>query len=445
MKFQISGLQEHVQRVEVDCERRCSKLEQELAQRDERALELRDENSYLEQLLRDQKVEMERLESLRSESGPPVVQPKPNIGVNLDQVKLEFSKENFDVLLHTIDRSKRSYDALYSKYRKEKEIWKQWIKHFQKEQELPTKDGVLTREIKTPVRAKRLQHHNSELHTRSKSNDLPHLSSEAEGDPEVLQPIEVNCADTSSQQAFLVLSSTQDASSLDLDEVTVLGHDRMSHAHTHVESVSGCNSEHATPSLERSGNRCLSESSFVPVSGQHEAKGRAKRASEPVVSSKSDLRHNNSEAPPASVSRARDPVTEPLGRTKSNLTGGSVTVKRRAEDNFNNLCNVTLRDQKARRLRHAAGCKCCSKFYSMAGPSDVSSGPLWRSPSPEALQSRKSAATTIQRVGRHRSNWRRSPTPPAFWDSGFPTTQEVALEKRQNELRRRRKAEQANT
>ena len=54
--------------------------------------------------------------------------------------------------------------------------------------------------------------------------------------------------------------------------------------------------------------------------------------------------------------------------------------------------------------------------------------PLWRTPSPGAgadEQNQNHVAAHQQAISRHREQWTRAKTPPAFWEIGFPSTPEV--------------------
>ena len=46
-----------------------------------------------------------------------------------------------------------------------------------------------------------------------------------------------------------------------------------------------------------------------------------------------------------------------------------------------------------------------------------------------------------QAVSRHRAQWERAPTPPGYWDIGFPDTQAVEnINERAAELHRKKRA-----
>ncbi|KAI8587170.1 hypothetical protein BDZ88DRAFT_454333 [Geranomyces variabilis] len=74
-----------------------------------------------------------------------------------------------------------------------------------------------------------------------------------------------------------------------------------------------------------------------------------------------------------------------------------------------------VRNKDARRMMHAVDCPCCRDFYAACGPIK----PLPELGFPEGRGDR------MQNVGRHRHIHKPPSTPPGFWDTGFPTTQEA--------------------
>lgn len=71
---------------------------------------------------------------------------------------------------------------------------------------------------------------------------------------------------------------------------------------------------------------------------------------------------------------------------------------------------------------HGTNCENCSAFYEMAGQGIQPSGPKWNPQS--TVKSVLKPKDIMQRGSRHRSVWQRPPSPPGFWRSEFPTTQE---------------------
>lgn len=144
--------------------------------------------------------------------------------------------------------------------------------------------------------------------------------------------------------------------------------------------------------------------------------------------------------------RALRSKTELLDSPRQSTT--DYVINKARNNGLGHAFHEVVRGKEARSRLHADDCPCCSKFYQMAGPAPPGHAPVWRSPpgkngagSSAALDRQGTTTTTTrQQVGRHRTTWRRSPTPPSFWEADFPTTQEVAAQREQNEQRRRRKA-----
>jgi len=86
------------------------------------------------------------------------------------------------------------------------------------------------------------------------------------------------------------------------------------------------------------------------------------------------------------------------------------------------------------------------------GPVPAPQRPLWESPKRNAVAhahhmhdkgKEKENADDIeqhkQRISRHRHHWHRSKTPPAYWEIGFPDTQEAfEINRRAAEMHRRK-------
>lgn len=75
-----------------------------------------------------------------------------------------------------------------------------------------------------------------------------------------------------------------------------------------------------------------------------------------------------------------------------------------------------------------------SQYYEALEPlPPLPQPPLWRSPptsptKPGGSSTRKKTEVEAhkQAISRHRAQWQRGPTPPGYWDIGFPDTQRVA-------------------
>ncbi|KAJ7495967.1 DNA repair protein endonuclease SAE2/CtIP C-terminus-domain-containing protein [Mycena galericulata] len=100
-----------------------------------------------------------------------------------------------------------------------------------------------------------------------------------------------------------------------------------------------------------------------------------------------------------------------------------------------------VRGREDRRHLEAEDCECCRDYYNAIGPMpNRLQPPLWRTPpgSPSNSRARpclqngsvrkESADITShkQAISRHRHQWARAQTPPAYWSIGFPSTQDAA-------------------
>ncbi|KIY62735.1 hypothetical protein CYLTODRAFT_383252 [Cylindrobasidium torrendii FP15055 ss-10] len=91
------------------------------------------------------------------------------------------------------------------------------------------------------------------------------------------------------------------------------------------------------------------------------------------------------------------------------------------------------RNKEKRKRLHGADCECCADYYEAVGPLPPrQKAPLWKSPDPTVKRHGDTAGMLTPRrerkkgISRHREEWKRGRTPPAYWDIGFPDTQEVA-------------------
>ncbi|KAF9195020.1 hypothetical protein BGZ51_005984 [Haplosporangium sp. Z 767] len=109
--------------------------------------------------------------------------------------------------------------------------------------------------------------------------------------------------------------------------------------------------------------------------------------------------------------------------------------------------NFTERRKDKRKQMHGHDCACCRRFYEITGPLPLPDGynkfftpaprpgekEVWEKSSEERLQQR------IQDVSRHRVHHEDPLTPPGFWDTDFPPTQDRLEWDRIAEERRQRK------
>lgn len=114
-----------------------------------------------------------------------------------------------------------------------------------------------------------------------------------------------------------------------------------------------------------------------------------------------------------------------------------------------------VRGQRHRHRLIAGECEECRGWYTAVGPLPPRlEAPQWDSPRSRATSSPTlvaSESTTLgeqaevsahrQAVSRHRAQWERAPTPPGYWDIGFPDTQAVEkINERAAELHRKKRA-----
>ncbi|KAF9952146.1 hypothetical protein BGZ70_000708 [Mortierella alpina] len=116
------------------------------------------------------------------------------------------------------------------------------------------------------------------------------------------------------------------------------------------------------------------------------------------------------------------------------------------------IYNFTERRKDKRRQMHGHDCACCRRFYELTGPLPLPDGynafftpaprpgekEVWEMTPEERLQQR------IQATSRHRVQHEVPLTPPGFWDTTFPPTQEGEEWDRIAEERRQRKKTRIN-
>lgn len=368
-------------------------------------------------------------------------------------------RDKHENLVRRCENMQRSYDTLQQKYRKEREIWKLWIERYDQarkktlstnrspavtiasgepssmvpaptapairspaivtasvaETSVPASTGPLRdkpQAVNTPRdRVSPPQNLKRKRLSKSESVKTPETS------PDQLQVVRIDSRRDKSINMLTDLSMAYESVSASQKIIK----------HEYDETDSSACGMHEAVVPERPEKLAAIDPSepesgaIVKVESQHEVYE--------LMSSQSDLTCEK----PKSTQFIPRPAHESAAGNHTTFQGRDNTRGKYALDGV-------VRRKDDRKMLHADGCPCCSKFYSMAGPSHVSAGPMWRSPPRDHQVRRSQSTTTLQQVGRHRANWRRSPTPPGFWDTGFPTTQEVAQEKRQNELRRSRKS-----
>lgn len=112
---------------------------------------------------------------------------------------------------------------------------------------------------------------------------------------------------------------------------------------------------------------------------------------------------------------------------------------------------------RGRQHRHALGageCEECRDWYTAVGPLPPRlEAPRWSSLSPPrssptlvpseggSTTRREGAAAHRQAVSKHRAQWERAPTPPGYWNIGFPDTQAVEkINEQAAEIHRQKRA-----
>ncbi|KAH7905815.1 DNA repair protein endonuclease SAE2/CtIP C-terminus-domain-containing protein [Hygrophoropsis aurantiaca] len=126
-------------------------------------------------------------------------------------------------------------------------------------------------------------------------------------------------------------------------------------------------------------------------------------------------------------------------------------IKKDQNDGVDFQYDAVVRKREQRKALLADDCECCHDYYEAIGPLPHGlQRPLWRSPpsSPSktthqckhnANDGISSVALHKQVISKHRHHWHRAKTPPAYWDIGFPDTQEASAINHLAEQMHRRK------
>ncbi|KAI0271267.1 hypothetical protein BC834DRAFT_922125 [Gloeopeniophorella convolvens] len=149
---------------------------------------------------------------------------------------------------------------------------------------------------------------------------------------------------------------------------------------------------------------------------------------------------------------AAGPSKTPAPTSRYKRAHGSSPVALNAEFEINPTANAGVPfafDEvvRGRQHRHALGagdCEECREWYAAIGPLPPRlEAPRWNSPSPPPAGEPDSASVHAHRqaVSRHRAQWARAPTPPGYWDIGFPDTQAVQrINEKATEMHRQKRA-----
>uniref|UniRef100_A0A060TB93 ARAD1D26114p n=1 Tax=Blastobotrys adeninivorans TaxID=409370 RepID=A0A060TB93_BLAAD len=81
---------------------------------------------------------------------------------------------------------------------------------------------------------------------------------------------------------------------------------------------------------------------------------------------------------------------------------------------------------KNRQCIHGTECSKCQAFYDIAGTGIEPAAPQW-----SATTTTPSEAKTVAKNSRHRDRWTKADTPPNFWQSDFPSTQQQHEDKKE--------------
>ncbi|RXK36537.1 hypothetical protein M231_06196 [Tremella mesenterica] len=160
-------------------------------------------------------------------------------------------------------------------------------------------------------------------------------------------------------------------------------------------------------------------------------------------------------------------------------------IDREKNDGVGYQYHEVKRRKVDRRQMHGGDCECCKDYYHAIGPIPrYNTGPIWKSPSPspsppsslhtsrqkpllttddhlneihpdllkeefvgmetskkEKNQKEREIQEHQNKISRHREVWIRPPTPPGYWNIGFPTTQDVQEQnKKADEMVREKEA-----
>ncbi|KTW28088.1 hypothetical protein T552_01949 [Pneumocystis carinii B80] len=103
-------------------------------------------------------------------------------------------------------------------------------------------------------------------------------------------------------------------------------------------------------------------------------------------------------------------------------------------DNIPYAYGEVVRDKASRKHLPACACDNCIKFFEAHGPIATIFKPQWRSPSKKEVytdSNKDHIYKNLQEVSRHRAAFFRPKTPPGFWESDFPNTQQEQIYRKQ--------------
>ncbi|CED83260.1 DNA repair protein Sae2/CtIP [Phaffia rhodozyma] len=146
--------------------------------------------------------------------------------------------------------------------------------------------------------------------------------------------------------------------------------------------------------------------------------------------------------------------------TPSKTINEEFEINKDNNQGVNYAFNRVVRKKDERKQLHATDCECCSGYYEAVGALPPGpQGPRWKSPAPtsssketressdtykfgqrgESLEERterlkrESVQMRKQQNSRHRADWEEPPTPPGYWNIGFPSSPEIAAQNQEAE------------
>ncbi|WVR07639.1 hypothetical protein IAU60_004681 [Kwoniella sp. DSM 27419] len=117
---------------------------------------------------------------------------------------------------------------------------------------------------------------------------------------------------------------------------------------------------------------------------------------------------------------------------RSEASRGSIREEYEIDPEQNEGASFAFHDVKRKRAErkamHGGDCECCKDYYEAVGEIPrFNQGPVWRDAKSAEDKDEGDAVREHQnKVSRHRETWVKPPTPPGYWQIGFPSTQDVA-------------------
>lgn len=438
LSFQVSALQEHILRLESRYEDTMSFNNVGLSKLVEENMTLKMQIEKLEQDTQIMQRSIHRREMMRSGQSPlkttepPLKERQSNLSLPSDAA--DFTDEHELKSLRAKYLNLKHYNQnLATKYRKERTIWKQWVDHI----------GAQDHDQMTP------RAHLQGQSTATCSPKLTPGSLKIASDLRLSDSKVVTASDGNAPAQELSNRFSRCGSPMTMkfvDSSPVLPKDTRSRGKRDRDDG---NNEAARcseiPELEIDHNKTTvpDPSSIAEKLSKNEPEISILITSDPVTE---DGQESQKRGSVISVKdeKSQNKMKDPFDLSQRSILSNDHNLEAQFERPRNAVepmifpyCEV-VRGKAARKALHASDCPCCSKFYELAGPGVSTSSPAWKD-GMTTPQSAMQGTTTRQQVGRHRARFRRSPTPPNFWDCEFPTTQQLEQERDWNRKRRTRK------